>query len=291
MKRKLLMTLCGVLSGFAWAFADDVNYTGTVVSKTGEPIMGATVTVTGTTVSTMTDMDGKFSLIVPDGYTTVTVTYSGMKKQTVNVQREPVVLYATPQQAIESQPARPMTTYKPVKPQKPYKKNVFNMEFSVGSAGGDWGDMTDEIEHASFNMGWRHNLIEYVGVHVFDAGFMALDPWPVSDVTGDDLIYTLSSGIHFNTPSWHGLSLFASMNFGAAYCQGDDEFYVLLRPRVGINLGRCFYIAYRYDHIDRSEEEYEIPYTYRSGRYYYTGYETVELPSIEQHSLTIGFNF
>ena len=64
MKRKLLMTLCGVLSGFAWAFADDVNYTGTVVSKTGEPIMGATVTVTGTTVSTMTDMDGKFSLIV-----------------------------------------------------------------------------------------------------------------------------------------------------------------------------------------------------------------------------------
>lgn len=40
---------------------------GTVVDAQGEPIIGASVTIKGGTVGTITDIDGNFSLTVPAG--------------------------------------------------------------------------------------------------------------------------------------------------------------------------------------------------------------------------------
>ena len=39
---------------------------GTVIDKTGESVIGASIQVKGTTQGTITDIDGKFSLGVPD---------------------------------------------------------------------------------------------------------------------------------------------------------------------------------------------------------------------------------
>ncbi len=55
--------------------ADDIKITikGTVTDKkTGEPIIGATVAVLGTTQGTITDLDGNYSLTVPKGHVIVT---------------------------------------------------------------------------------------------------------------------------------------------------------------------------------------------------------------------------
>ena len=48
------------------AFAQK-TYTGTVVDENGEPVIGASIKIVGTTTGTITDFDGKFSLAVPEG--------------------------------------------------------------------------------------------------------------------------------------------------------------------------------------------------------------------------------
>lgn len=53
--------------------------TGTVVDSNGEPVISASVVVKGTTVGTVTDIDGNFSINVPEGKRTLTFTLIGMK--------------------------------------------------------------------------------------------------------------------------------------------------------------------------------------------------------------------
>src|SRR5690606_4335008 len=45
----------------------DVTVTGTVVDEAGMPIPGVTVSVSGTVTGTATDLDGRYSLTVPEG--------------------------------------------------------------------------------------------------------------------------------------------------------------------------------------------------------------------------------
>lgn len=71
----LLMALWG-----QYVFAQDRVITGTVLdSNSSEPIIGATVVVPGSTIGTVTDLDGKYSLKIPDSYKTVTVSFIGYK--------------------------------------------------------------------------------------------------------------------------------------------------------------------------------------------------------------------
>lgn len=56
--------------------------TGTIKDKTGEPLIGVSVAVKGTTIGTMTDLDGNFSIRVPEGKT-LEVTYIGYVTQTL----------------------------------------------------------------------------------------------------------------------------------------------------------------------------------------------------------------
>lgn len=58
--------------------------TGIVTDKDGVPVIGANVVVKGTTNGTITDMDGKFSLEVPEG-ATLRISYIGYKDQTVAI--------------------------------------------------------------------------------------------------------------------------------------------------------------------------------------------------------------
>lgn len=58
--------------------------TGTILDETGEPIIGANVIQKGTTNGTMTDLDGAFSLNVPNNATLV-VSFIGYNSMEVNV--------------------------------------------------------------------------------------------------------------------------------------------------------------------------------------------------------------
>ena len=78
------MTIIGVVLG---AYAQGRTVNGVVVSgDDNEPIVGATVMVTGTTLGTTTDIDGKFVLTnVPATAKTLKVSYVGMTSQEVPI--------------------------------------------------------------------------------------------------------------------------------------------------------------------------------------------------------------
>lgn len=62
----------------------DKKVSGIVLDEKGEPVIGANVMVKGTTNGTVTDMDGKFSLQIPEG-TELEVSYIGFLTQMVKV--------------------------------------------------------------------------------------------------------------------------------------------------------------------------------------------------------------
>jgi TonB-linked SusC/RagA family outer membrane protein len=66
----------------AFLFLAGISYgqrtiTGTVTDEAGETLIGANVIVKGTTVGTVSDFDGNFELVVPDGSTTLEFSYTG----------------------------------------------------------------------------------------------------------------------------------------------------------------------------------------------------------------------
>ncbi len=65
--------------------------TGSVVDNLGEPLIGANILAKGTTIGTITDIDGTFSLDVPDGTTAVVVSFTGYETQEFDVSTTSVV--------------------------------------------------------------------------------------------------------------------------------------------------------------------------------------------------------
>ena len=62
----------------------DVTVRGTVTDATGVPVPGVTVSLAGTTVGTATDLDGKFTLSVPEGSTLV-FSFIGFETQSIPI--------------------------------------------------------------------------------------------------------------------------------------------------------------------------------------------------------------
>jgi TonB-dependent SusC/RagA subfamily outer membrane receptor len=87
MKKLLLLIVTFVfISGYT-LLAQTIVITGTVTSSTkGEgAIPGVTVTVKGTTVGTITDVNGKFTVTAPQSASTLVFSYVGMKRQEVEI--------------------------------------------------------------------------------------------------------------------------------------------------------------------------------------------------------------
>ncbi len=83
--KKLLLTFAVFLwAGLQIALAQSRPVRGQVLDENGEGVPGASVQVKGTTSGTITDVDGNFSLDVPDDATTLVITAIGYGSQEVN---------------------------------------------------------------------------------------------------------------------------------------------------------------------------------------------------------------
>ncbi len=54
-------------------------------AENGEPLIGATVSIVGTTRGSVTDIDGNYSVVVPDGSTQIRFAYTGYKEEVVEL--------------------------------------------------------------------------------------------------------------------------------------------------------------------------------------------------------------
>jgi TonB-linked SusC/RagA family outer membrane protein len=89
MKRKLMLLMTCLFIGIGLVNAQISKVTGTVISEEdGLPVVGASILVKGTTMGTVTDLDGKFTLEnLPSTAKTLMISYIGMHTQEVAIQR------------------------------------------------------------------------------------------------------------------------------------------------------------------------------------------------------------
>jgi len=87
--KSLLLTICLLLVGVS-AFSQERTITGTVTDTSGEPLIGVSVSLKGTTSGAITDIDGKYSVKASPN-TTLEFSYIGMIKQAIKVANQTTV--------------------------------------------------------------------------------------------------------------------------------------------------------------------------------------------------------
>jgi TonB-linked SusC/RagA family outer membrane protein len=102
MKQKLTLALLfSLFLGIQFLFAQQTGITGVVTGEDdGEPVIGASIVVKGTSIGTVTDYDGKFTLNVPPNATLV-ISYVGLKTLEVSAQANMRIVLASDYQAID----------------------------------------------------------------------------------------------------------------------------------------------------------------------------------------------
>lgn len=84
--RKLFSIIAMLVLSVTMLMAQTRIVTGRVISaEDGEPVIGATVIVPGTTTGTVTDADGNYSLKVPQNAKQLTFSFVGMQSQTLSI--------------------------------------------------------------------------------------------------------------------------------------------------------------------------------------------------------------
>ena len=88
MKRKLMLLMTCLMIGIGLVNAQVRKVTGTVTSsEDGLPVVGASVLVKGTTVGTVTDIDGNFTISnVPSSAGTLVISFIGLQTQELDIQ-------------------------------------------------------------------------------------------------------------------------------------------------------------------------------------------------------------
>lgn len=88
--RKAFLTLIALVMAIP-GFAQNIDVTGTVIDNTGEPLIGVTVLVAGTSNGAATDIDGNFSLKNVPSKGKLTFSYVGYTQQTIEVKGQKVI--------------------------------------------------------------------------------------------------------------------------------------------------------------------------------------------------------
>ena len=73
----LLVAAWGLFTGLAVA---QRTISGTVTDKAGEPLIGVNILAVGTSVGTVSDFDGTYTLTVPAGTTEIQFSYTGYER-------------------------------------------------------------------------------------------------------------------------------------------------------------------------------------------------------------------
>lgn len=79
MKKKVMLILSCLFISIGFITAQTTSISGTVVDEVGEPVIGASVVVKGTTIGVATDVDGRFTIGMPQGQTMLEISLIGMK--------------------------------------------------------------------------------------------------------------------------------------------------------------------------------------------------------------------
>ena len=87
--KKLALALLGLVS--AWTLSAQTTITGVVTDESGEPLIGAGVVVEGTTVGTITGIDGDYSLTVPADAVNLVFSFIGLSEQTIPIAGQTVI--------------------------------------------------------------------------------------------------------------------------------------------------------------------------------------------------------
>ncbi|KAA6436845.1 TonB-dependent receptor [Dyadobacter flavalbus] len=85
MFKSACMTVSLILVSWLMAFSQSQNISGTVSDEKGEGLPGVGIVVKGTTIGTTTDVEGKFTLGLPENATTLVLSSVGMKSMEVPV--------------------------------------------------------------------------------------------------------------------------------------------------------------------------------------------------------------
>jgi len=95
--RKLLSIIAMLVLSVTMLMAQTKIVTGNVISaEDGEPVIGATVIVPGTTLGAVTDVNGNFSLRVPENTKTVYVSFVGMEAAEVPIKGKSITVTLAP---------------------------------------------------------------------------------------------------------------------------------------------------------------------------------------------------
>ncbi|MCA1744144.1 MAG: carboxypeptidase-like regulatory domain-containing protein, partial [Bacteroidales bacterium] len=66
-KNLRLLSVCVLLLSHWMVFGQTRTVTGTVTDNTSDPLPGVTIAVEGTTTGVVTDIDGNFNIVLPEG--------------------------------------------------------------------------------------------------------------------------------------------------------------------------------------------------------------------------------
>jgi len=84
MKKLLYLTICTLLSATAWA--QDLTVNGTVTDPEGEVLIGVNIFVSDQrTIGTVTDIDGNYTIEVPEAQDTLVFSYTGFETRLIPV--------------------------------------------------------------------------------------------------------------------------------------------------------------------------------------------------------------
>ena len=87
-KKAMLILCCGLLSAVMYA---QVRVSGKIVDVSGEPIIGASVGVKGTSTGAMSDAGGEYAIEVPDTYSVLSYSYIGFETQEMVVGKNTII--------------------------------------------------------------------------------------------------------------------------------------------------------------------------------------------------------
>jgi len=103
MKRKLILLLICLFTGIGLVTAQNQKVTGVIIwEEDGQPVVGASILVKGTTVGTISDIDGNFTLFnVPGSAKSLVVSFIGMKSVEVAVKPSVKIVFASDAQVVD----------------------------------------------------------------------------------------------------------------------------------------------------------------------------------------------